>query len=99
MTNYLDPRNDLAFKRVFGQRKHLCISLINSMLPFENPIVSIEYQTGELIPELANVLRNTIVDEAASPLDENRRPLTITKIHKSKKIYSRKNKHKNKQNA
>jgi len=31
-------------------------------------------------------------------LDENRRPLTITKIHKSKKIYSRKNKHKNKQN-
>jgi predicted transposase/invertase (TIGR01784 family) len=32
------------------------------MIQFENPIVSIEYQTGELIPELANVLRNTIVD-------------------------------------
>ena len=31
-------------------------------------------------------------------LDENRRPLTVTKIHKSKKIYSRKNKHKNKIN-
>jgi len=62
MANYLDPKNDLTFKRVFGQHKHLCISLINSMLPFEKPIVSIEYQTGELIPELANVLRNTIVD-------------------------------------
>ena len=62
MANYLDPKNDLTFKRVFGQHKHLCISLINSMLPFENPIVSIEYDTGELIPELAKVLRNTIVD-------------------------------------
>ena len=62
MANYLDPKNDLTFKRVFGQHKHLCISLINSMIPFESPIVSIEYQSGELIPELANVLRNTIVD-------------------------------------
>jgi len=32
------------------------------MLQFDKPVVSIEYQTGELIPELANVLRNTIVD-------------------------------------
>ena len=31
-------------------------------------------------------------------LDENRRSLTVTKIHKSKKKYSRKNKHRNKQN-
>ena len=62
MASYLDPKNDLTFKRVFGQHKHLCISLINSMIQFENPIVSIEYDTGELIPELANVLRNTIVD-------------------------------------
>jgi predicted transposase/invertase (TIGR01784 family) len=62
MAQYLDPKNDLTFKRVFGEHKHLCISLLNSMLPFDNPIVSIEYQTGELVPELANVLRNTIVD-------------------------------------
>ena len=62
MANYLDPKNDLTFKRVFGQHKHLCISLINSMIQFESPIVSIEYDTGELVPELANVLRNTIVD-------------------------------------
>jgi len=30
-------------------------------------------------------------------LDENRRSLIVTKIHKSKKKYSRKNKHKTKQ--
>jgi predicted transposase/invertase (TIGR01784 family) len=62
MVNYLDPKNDLTFKRVFGQHKHLCMSLINSMLPLEKPIVSLEYQTGELVPELTDVLRHTIVD-------------------------------------
>ena len=62
MVHYLDPKYDLTFKRVFGEHKHLCMSLINSMLPLEKPIVSIEYQTGELIPELVNLLRNTIVD-------------------------------------
>ena len=31
-------------------------------------------------------------------LEENRRKLTLTKIHKSKKTYSRKMKHKNKKN-
>ena len=62
MSHYLDPKNDLTFKRVFGEHKHLCISLINNMLPLKNPIVSIEYQTGELVPELTEILRNTIVD-------------------------------------
>ncbi|MCL2040214.1 MAG: Rpn family recombination-promoting nuclease/putative transposase [Bacteroidetes bacterium] len=62
MSQYLDPKNDLTFKRVFGEHKHLCMSLINSMLPLENPIVSIEYQTGELVPELADILRYTVVD-------------------------------------
>ena len=62
MAQYLDPKNDLTFKRIFGEHKHLCISLINSMLPLEKPIVNIEYQTGELAPELTDILRNTIVD-------------------------------------
>ena len=63
MAHYLDPRNDLAFKRVFGEHKNLCISLLNSMLPLDETqqIVSIEYQTGELLPQIG-VLRNSIVD-------------------------------------
>ena len=61
MAHYLDPKNDLTFKRVFGEHKHLCMSLINSMVPLERPIVSIEYQTGELLPEIP-ALRNSIVD-------------------------------------
>jgi predicted transposase/invertase (TIGR01784 family) len=60
---YLDPKYDLTFKRVFGEHKHLCISLINSMLPFEEgrEVVSIEYETGELLPERRSA-RNSIVD-------------------------------------
>jgi len=29
---YFDPKNDLTFKRVFGEHKHLCMSLLNSMI-------------------------------------------------------------------
>jgi predicted transposase/invertase (TIGR01784 family) len=60
---YLDPKYDLTFKRVFGEHKHLCISLINSMLPLEETqeVVSIEYQSNELTPEV-ELLRHSIVD-------------------------------------
>ena len=69
MAHYLDPKNDLTFKRVFGEHKHLCMSLINSMLPLEQPVVEIEYNTGELIPELTQTLRNTIVDVRCTAKD------------------------------
>ena len=39
------------------------------MLPLNTPIVSIEYQTGELIPELVNILRNTVVDVRCTDSD------------------------------
>ena len=68
MPHYLDPKNDLTFKRVFGEHKHLCMSLLNSMLPLDKPIVSIEYQTGELIPEIEE-LRLSIVDVRCTDSD------------------------------
>ena len=75
MAHFLNPKNDLTFKRVFGEHKHLCMSLINSMLPLESPIVSLEYQSGELIPELTDVLRKTIVDVRCT--DENGRQFIV----------------------
>ena len=75
MAHYLDPKNDLTFKRVFGEHKHLCMSLINSMLPLEKPIVSLEYKSGELVPELADVLRNTSVDVRC--IDEDGRQFIV----------------------
>jgi predicted transposase/invertase (TIGR01784 family) len=68
MAHYLDPRHDLTFKRVFGEHKHLCMSLINSMLPLESPVVNIEYRSPELLPDL-DVLRNTIVDVLCTASD------------------------------
>ena len=63
MAIYLDPKNDLTFKKVFGEHKHLCISLINSLLKFKGneQIKEIEYETTELIPEL-NILKDSFVD-------------------------------------
>lgn len=60
---YLDPKNDLTFKKVFGEHPHLLISLLNSLLPLEDgqEITSIEYLPTELTPRIP-VLKNTIVD-------------------------------------
>jgi predicted transposase/invertase (TIGR01784 family) len=63
MTRYLDPKNDLIFKRIFGEHKHLCKSLLNSMLPLGDArqIVELEYQQPELTPEIP-ALKDSIVD-------------------------------------
>ena len=88
MTKYLDPKNDLTFKRVFGEHKHLCMSLINSMLPLSKPIISIEYQTGELIPVLTDILRNTVVDVRCTDKD-GRQFLVEMQLHWDKSFKSR----------
>ena len=60
---YLDPKNDLTFKKVFGQHPHLLRSLLNAMLPLPagRQVVSLEYLPPELVPDIP-VLKNTIVD-------------------------------------
>jgi len=60
---YLDPKNDLTFKKVFGQHPHLLISLLNALLPLpaDRQIVSIEYLPAELVPTIP-VFKNSIVD-------------------------------------
>ncbi|HAT80671.1 MAG TPA: hypothetical protein DCS17_04530 [Flavobacterium sp.] len=58
---YLDPKNDLTFKRVFGEHAHLLKSFLNSQLPLESPIDTIEYLPSELVPEIP-VFKNSIVD-------------------------------------
>lgn len=60
---YLDPKNDLTFKRVFGDHPHLLISFLNAMLPLAKDrfITSLEYLDNEIIPELPG-LKRSIVD-------------------------------------
>jgi len=62
MIKYLDPKNDLTFRKIFGEHPHLLISFLNSMLPLpENQIIiKIDYQDIELIPELPEFKRSMV---------------------------------------
>jgi predicted transposase/invertase (TIGR01784 family) len=50
---YLDPKNDLIFKKVFGEHPDILRSFLNSMLPLPEgqEIVDLEYLSPEMIPE------------------------------------------------
>ena len=58
---YLDPKNDLTFKRIFGEHPHLLKSFLNAILPLDTPIETIEYLPAELVPEIP-IFKNSIVD-------------------------------------
>ena len=60
---YLDPKNDLIFKKIFGQHPHLLRSFLNALLPLneDQQIVSLEYLPTEMVPEIPG-LKNSIVD-------------------------------------
>jgi len=64
MGKYLDPRADLTFKKVFGEHKHLVISLLNAMLPLKDDerVESIEYWPADQIPERTEAEKYSIVD-------------------------------------
>jgi hypothetical protein len=36
--NIIDSKSDLGFKKVFAERPHLLMSLLNNLLPLSNPI-------------------------------------------------------------
>jgi len=50
---YLDPKNDVIFKKIFGQHPNILRSFLNSMLPLKEgqEIVELEYLSPEMIPE------------------------------------------------
>ena len=60
---YLDPKNDLTFKRIFGEHPHLLKSFLNAVMPLAEgkKIVSLEYLPAELVPEIP-MFKNSIVD-------------------------------------
>ena len=64
MGKYLNPKADLTFKKIFGEHKHLVISLLNAILPLEddNRVESIEYWPADKVPERTEVEKYSIVD-------------------------------------
>ena len=63
MARYLDPKNDLTFKRIFGEHPHLLIHFLNAVMPFEpdRHIVDIKYLPAEQVPDNPG-RKNSIVD-------------------------------------
>jgi predicted transposase/invertase (TIGR01784 family) len=63
MARYLDPKNDLPFKRIFGEHPDLLKSFLNALMPLEKDqqIVSLEYLAAEQVPENP-AKKNSIVD-------------------------------------
>ncbi|MDR2139617.1 MAG: Rpn family recombination-promoting nuclease/putative transposase [Tannerella sp.] len=63
MARYLDPKNDLPFKRIFGEHPDLLKSFLNALMPLEadQQIESLEYLPAEQVPENP-ARKNSIVD-------------------------------------
>ncbi|GHV64750.1 hypothetical protein FACS1894199_03740 [Bacteroidia bacterium] len=53
MAKYLDPTNDVIFKRVFGEHPKILISFLNALLPLQKGhfIESLEYLPNEQVPD------------------------------------------------
>ena len=52
--NQMSPKSDILFKILFGDQNHPegLISLLNSILQYESPIVSVKIEHTELSPEI-----------------------------------------------
>ncbi|MDR1259410.1 MAG: Rpn family recombination-promoting nuclease/putative transposase [Tannerellaceae bacterium] len=63
MARYLDPKNDLPFKRIFGEHPDLLKSFLNALMPLEKDqqIVNLEYLAAEQVPDNP-AKKNSIVD-------------------------------------
>jgi len=66
---FADPKNDLAFKKIFGNSKHksILISFLNSVLDFKDAkeIVSVELANPYQVPKIPE-LKETILDIQAT---------------------------------
>jgi predicted transposase/invertase (TIGR01784 family) len=63
MKRYLDPKNDLPFKRIFGEHPELLKSFLNALMPFEKDrhIEDLQYLSAEQVPD-SPAKKNSIVD-------------------------------------
>src|SRR3989338_9119218 len=64
-TKYLDPKNDIAFKKIFGteKNKEILIHFLNDMITFKenSPIISVTFLKTSQDPETA-LKKTSIVD-------------------------------------
>jgi predicted transposase/invertase (TIGR01784 family) len=63
MSRYLDPKADVVFKKIFGERPHLLKSFLNAVLPLpeDGLIETLTYLPTEQVPVIPG-FKSTIVD-------------------------------------
>jgi len=63
MARYLDPKNDLTFKRVFGEHPDLLMGFLNALMPLpaDRQIEEVEYLPAEQVPDILGK-KNSLVD-------------------------------------
>ena len=63
MARYLDPKNDLTFKRIFAEHPKLLLSFLNAIMPLKQGkyIEEIHYLSAEQVP-FSKGKKNSIVD-------------------------------------
>ena len=73
VSKFLDPRNDLAFKKIFGSEKNkdILIHFINDILERPKPVKEVTFLKTAQDPEIAS-LRTSIVDVMCKDEDNNR---------------------------
>ncbi len=49
---YLNPKNDVVFKKVFGEDPEILKSFLNALLPLKSPISSLVYLAPEQAPQI-----------------------------------------------
>lgn len=62
-TRYLNPKNDLIFKKIFGQHPDILKSFLNAILPLPEgrEIIELDYLPAEQVPVIP-AFKNTIAD-------------------------------------
>ena len=63
MSRYLDPKNDLIFKRIFGENPDLLLNFLNALMPLpaDCQIEELNYLPAEQVPDTP-VKKDSIVD-------------------------------------
>ena len=74
LTKFLDPKNDIAFKKIFGTEKNkdILIHFLNDMLAFkeQKPIVDVSFLKTVQDPEISSK-KTSVVDVLCTDQDKN----------------------------
>ncbi|GHV06087.1 hypothetical protein FACS189416_6420 [Bacteroidia bacterium] len=89
MAHYLDPKNDLVFKKIFGEHPVLLVSFLNALMPLEpNQLIeSVEYLPSELVPD--NPAKKYSIVDVRCKDNHGRHFIVEMQMYWSKAFYNR----------